>query len=243
MLLREEHCHLACLRYIACALCRVKGVELNVVVLADNLHDVVDGNLALCELNIDLQNILSKRDGNLAAEERGVGDKRREGTLNLTHICRDVLREVCNHILGDVCAEALSLSADNLDLSLVVGNIQLRRETPLKTSEKSLLDVLKLNGWLIRCEDELLARQLKVVEDVEEYILCTCLTRKLLDVVDNQYIDHLIEVDEVGNLTILVGCLELSLELVHRDIQHLQLGVALTHLVTDSLGDVCLTQT
>lgn len=54
---------------------------------------------------------------------------------------------------------------------------------------------------------------------------------QLLDVVDDQHVDHLVEVDEVGNLAVLVGRLELRLELVHRDVQHLQLRVALAHLV------------
>ena len=117
------------------------------------------------------------------------------------------------------------------------------RESPLETSQQALLDILQLHRWLIRCKDELLTRKLEVVEDIKEGVLRTCLTRKLLDVINDKNIDHLIEVDEVGNLAILVRCLELRLELIHRDVQHLKLRMTLTHLVTYGLHDMSLTKT
>ena len=121
-------------------------------------------------------------------------------------------------------------------------SVELGRQSPFETGQQSLLDVLQLDGRLVRREDQLLARQLQVVEDVEERVLRTGLSRQLLDVVDDQHVDHLVEVDEVGNLAVLVGRLELRLELVHRDVQHLQLRVALAHLVADRLHDVGLSQ-
>ena len=81
-----------------------------------------------------------------------------------------------------------------------------------------------------------------MVEDVEEGILCARLSGQLLDIVDDQYIDHLVEVDEIGDLTTLVGSLELGLEFVHRNVEHIELRMALTNLVADGLYDVRLTQ-
>ena len=65
---------------------------------------------------------------------------------------------------------------------------------------------------------------------------------RLLDVVDNQYVDHLVEMDEIRNFAVLVGGLELRLELVHRNVKHLQFGMALPHFVADRLHDVGLAQ-
>ena len=76
------------------------------------------------------------------------------------------------------------------------------------------------------------------LEDVEEDVLRTRLSGQLLDVVDDQHVDHLVEVDEIGDFAVLVGRLELRLKLVHRDVQHLQLRMALPHLVADGLHDV-----
>ena len=70
----------------------------------------------------------------------------------------------------------------------------------------------------------------------------SCLSCKLLDVVNDKHINHLIEVDKVGNLSILIRSLELCLKLIHRDIQHLKLGVTLANLMTYSLHNVCLTK-
>ena len=82
-----------------------------------------------------------------------------------------------------------------------------------------------------------------MVEDIEKGILRTNLTRELLNIVDDKHIDSLVEVDKIGNLAILVRRLELSLEFIHRDVKNLQLWMTLTHLVTNSLHDMCFTQT
>ena len=66
---------------------------------------------------------------------------------------------------------------DNLELRLVVRNMNLSRQTPLKASEQSLLNILKLYWWLIRDKNQLLARHLQVVEDVEEGVLSARLAR------------------------------------------------------------------
>ena len=82
-----------------------------------------------------------------------------------------------------------------------------------------------------------------MVEDVEERVLRSGLARQLLDVVDDEHVDHLVEMDEVGNLAVLVGRLELGLELVHRDVEHLQLGMAQADLMAYRLGDMGLSET
>lgn len=242
VLLGQVHGDLPGLGDLARALRGVEACEVEVQVVAHHLDDVVDGDLLLVELDVDLQNLLRQRRGDLAPEERGVGHKRRDGTLDLTHVGRDVVGQVGDDLVGDLGSEFAGLGADDLDLRLVVRRVELRRESPLEAGEQALLDVLQLYGRLVRGEDQLLARQLEVVEDVEEGILRAGLSRQLLDVVDNQHVDHLVEVDEVGNLAVLVCRLELCLELVHRDVEHLQLGVALAHLVADRLHDVGLAE-
>ena len=62
---------------------------------------------------------------------------------------------------------------------------------------------------------QLFARQLQMVEDVEERILRARLPGQFLDVVDDQYVDHLVEMDEIGDFAVLVRGLELRLEFVH----------------------------
>ena len=134
------------------------------------------------------------------------------------------------------------LRTDYLDFGVVIGRIELRRKAPFESREQTLLDVLELDGRLVRREDQLFAGELQVVEDVEERILRTGFSRQFLNVVDNQDVDHLVEMDEIGNFAVLVGGLELRLKLVHRDVEHLQLGMALPHFVAYGLDDVGFAQ-
>ena len=64
------------------------------------------------------------------------------------------------------------------------------------------------------------------------------LSGEFLNIVDDQDVDHLVEVDEIGDFTILVGGLELCLEFVHRDVEDLQFGVPFADLMADGLYDM-----
>ena len=77
-----------------------------------------------------------------------------------------------------------------------------------------------------------------MVEYVEEGVLGTGFSGEFLSIVDDQDVDHLVEVDEIGDFTILVGGLELCLELVHRDVEDLQFGVPFADLMADGLYDM-----
>ena len=81
-----------------------------------------------------------------------------------------------------------------------------------------------------------------MVEDVEEYILRTAAACKLLNIVDNKNVYHLIEANKVVQLSVLECGLELGHKLIGRYIEYLQLRVTLTHFVADSLYDVGLSQ-
>ena len=81
-----------------------------------------------------------------------------------------------------------------------------------------------------------------MIEDIEESVLRSRLACQLLDIVDEQYVDRLVEMDEIRNLALFVRCLELGLKLVHRDVKYLQFRMALPHFVSDGLHDVGLAQ-
>ena len=124
----------------------------------------------------------------------------------------------------------------------MVGYVQLGRESPFEAGQQALFDVFQFHGRFVRRQDQLLAGQLQVVEYVEEGVLRSRLARQFLDVVDDQYVDHLVEMDEVGYFAVFVGRLELGLELVHRYIEHLQFRMALAYFMTYGLYDVGLAQ-
>ena len=84
---------------------------------------------------------------------------------------------------------------------------------------------------------------MQVVEYVEEDGLGTGFSGEFLYVVDNECVDHLVEVDEVGHRSIPDGILVLRHELVHGDVQDLLFGVALADLMAYGLDDMGFAET
>ena len=242
MLLGQIHGDLPRLRDLARPLRRVEPFGIEGQVAAYHLDDVFDRNLLLIELHVGFENLFGQRRGDLPSEERRVGHQRRQRAFDLAHVGRDVVGEELHDLFRDLRAHLLRLGADDLHLRVVVGLVELGGKPPLETRQQTVLDVLQFDGRLIRREDQLLARQVQVVEDVEEDVLRTRLSGQLLDVVDDEHVDHLIEVDEIGNFAAFVRRLELGLEFVHRHVEHLQLGMTLQHFVADRLCDVGLSQ-
>ena len=246
MQLRQVHGDLARLGDVAGALRGVQPGAVDVLMLAHHVDDVVDRDLLLCELHVDLQDLFGERGGDPAPHERGVRHQRREGAFDLADVGRDVFGQEGDHLFRDRNVQFVHFRLDDLDLGLVVRRLDLGREAPFETGQQALLDVLQLDGRLVRGQDQLLARKVQMVEDVEEDVLRAGFSGQLLNIVDNQHVDHLIEVDEVVQLPLLVaqvGALELGLELVHRDVEHLQLRMAFADLVADGLHDVRFAQT
>ena len=241
--LGQIHRNLTNLCYVALALCRIESFGVDVLMCEYGADDVFERYLLLRVLNVCLQNVAGQRGCYLHAEERRVGYKRRESTLDLANVRRDVVSQITDHIIGQIHTDALCLCTDNLHLRVVVGHVDYGRQSPLEAGKQSLLDVLKFHGGLVRGQHQLFSRHLQMAEDVEECVLRSGLARQLLYVVDKQHVDHLIEVDEVGDRAVLHCGLILRLKLVHRDVEHLQIGMTLTDFVTYGLYDVGFAQT
>ena len=111
VLLGKVHRYLASLCDIPSPFGRVETLAVDVEIVAYDLNNVVYGYLVLRQLYIDLQYVLCQRSGDLAAEERGVGYERREGSLYLADIGRYVFGEVVDHFVRYVGSDALSLAA------------------------------------------------------------------------------------------------------------------------------------
>ena len=76
---------------------------------------------------------------------------------------------------------------------------------------------------------------LQVVEDVEEGILRSLESRKILDIIYNQDIYRLIEIEEIRDFVILRGILILEFEGIGGNIEYTCFGVLHFNLITDSV--------
>ena len=174
VLLGQIHGDLPRLRDLARPLRRVEPFGIEGQVAAYHLDDVFDRNLLLIELHVGFENLFGQRRGDLPSEERRVGHQRRQRAFDLAHVGRDVVGEELHDLFRDLRAHLLRLGADDLHLRVVVGLVELGGKPPLETRQQTVLDVLQFDGRLIRREDQLLARQVQMIEDIEK-----CLNTKL----------------------------------------------------------------
>ncbi|MCK7531591.1 MAG: hypothetical protein MZV63_11445 [Marinilabiliales bacterium] len=81
--------------------------------------------------------------------------------------------------------------------------------------DKSLCSIpCKLNRRLVACEYELFSRLMEVIEYVEESILCLLFAGKLMNVINDQHIDHLVEMKEIILVVVPDRLNKLGLEFV-----------------------------
>ena len=79
---------------------------------------------------------------------------------------------------------------------------------------------------------------MQVVEDMEEDILCLFFSGKVMDIIDDQHIDHLVEMDEIVLVVVPYRVDELVDELVGGDIKTVFSGKLVFHLESDGMGQM-----
>ena len=102
---------------------------------------------------------------------------------------------------------------------------------------------MQVGRELVACDDDLLVVLLQVVEDVEKHILCAGFPRKELNVVDDEHINHLVEVDEIRAVVVLVGRHILGRKLFGLHVKHGLLRVQTFGFQSDGVAEVGLSQT
>lgn len=84
---------------------------------------------------------------------------------------------------------------------------------------------------------------MKLIEDMEECILSFRLACEVLYIVNDKGVYRLIEMEEVVDLTLMVGSCKLALKESGGNIQHTRLRIAFLYTNTHSLNEVSLAHT
>ena len=83
---------------------------------------------------------------------------------------------------------------------------------------------------------------MQMVEDVKKHLLRFLFSSKLMNVVDNQKIDHLVEVQKVVRRVAFYGIDKLGLELIGINVKNNFFGIFLFYFNTDGLSQMGFTQ-
>ena len=186
-----------------------------------------------------------QRDRNLFAEERCIRHQRRKSSLYLTDIRIDIIGQEIDHLVRHIgTRDCKRFVTDNLDLRIAgPATATVAPTSPhLKRVSNRCSMSFSSTGGLSDVSIELLARQVQMIEDIEKSVLRLLLTGQFLNIVDNQHVEHLVEVDEiVESHPTAPHSGKLGLEFVHRHIQvPASDGLALFSFHADRLRDMRL---
>src|SRR4029077_2824375 len=102
-------------------------------VFADALLDQVDRDALFLRRDDVAQDLLSRRERNGGARQRGVGHQTREGAFELAYVGLDGARDVLGDVVRQREAVILGFFLQDRDLGLEVGWLNVGDQAPLET--------------------------------------------------------------------------------------------------------------
>ena len=210
----------------------------DIVVVAHLLHDVVDGERTVVDLDGSLDDTLSQLHVDVAVIYDGVGHQRVDHTFEVAHAAAVRLGNVCDDVVGDLQSVTADLTAQDVDTQLTVGLLQRSDDTTGETGEQSVGHAFEVYRRTVGGQDDALAVFEKMVEDVEKSILCLRRVDPFLDVVDDEHVDRLIEGDEVVEVVLNDRIGELHLKETRTDIQHTLLRIEVLGVYADGIDEM-----
>ena len=184
----------------------------HVVVVADFLQDVVDGQRLVIDLHGTLDDALCQSHVDIGVIDDAIGQQGVDDALEVAHGAVGSLGDELDDVSGNLQTVAQALGIEDVDAQLGVGLLQLGNESAGETGQHAVLQPLQIHGGTVGGEDDLLAQAEQVVEDMEEGIDRALGSGPLLHIVDDEHVDGLVEVDKIVDGVLTAGVRELHLE-------------------------------
>ena len=208
---------------------------------ADGLEHLLElGGIGL-DTDDTADNLLGELEIDLAVSERSVSEERSQYTLQVADGVRNMGSNEVDYLVREVDTVVVHLIMQDILAELVVRAAYLGGEAPLEARKQAIFDIPQLQRRAVARQDELLARLLEVVEDMEEGVLGALESGEVLDIIDDEHIDRLVEIQKVGNTIQVVRILELQLKRVGSNIKNARMREEQRHLVADGIGQMGLT--
>ena len=142
----------------------------------------------------------------------GVGHQRGKHSLYVAHVLAGVGGYVVHHFVRYMQTVAVHLARQYVSAQCVVRTLYLHRQTPFEARQQPFLHIAQLQRRTVRGQYQLFARLVKVVEDMEEGVLCPLQAGEELYVVYYKDIHAHVEIKEGWYLVLLCRLLILQFE-------------------------------
>src|SRR5258708_31534406 len=121
--------------------------------------------------------------------------------------------------------------------------LQVGRESPLEARQQSFLKSFQVAWRAIARHDDLLSRLMKLIENIEKYLLRFFTTRQKLNVIQNEQVYLQVEILKLLHFQILQGVQKLIGKIILVYIKNNFIRHVLFDLISDGLHQVSLAHT
>ena len=215
----------------------------HVIVIANSAHNLVDGEGLVVHLHGSLNDALGKAHVDAGVVDNGIGQKGIDDSLEVAHAAIGGLSNILHHLGRYLQSITLNLAVQDVHAQLGVGLFHLGNQSARESGDETLGHSLEVNGRTVAGQDDALAVAEKVVEDVEEGLLCLRGSHPLLNIIDNKHVDGLIERDEIVGAILHHRIGILHLEQSGTDIEYTLLGIEFLGTHTDGIDEMRLATT
>lgn len=225
VLVCEIHYNLAWKNNLAFACSSFDGNLGDIEMIADNMDDVVNSQYLIIYLHRALQNPFHKAHVDVAVVNDAICH---EGIDNALKVADASIRILCNityYIFWNVETVARYLAMKDVYAQLNVWLLQLCNEAAGETRNETIHHAFELHWWTVTDKHYSLGESEKMVEDMEECLLCLWCCHPFLHIIDDEHVDGLIECDEVVDVVLQTGISKLYLECSCTYVEHTLLWV------------------
>ena len=241
VLLSQVHRYLTHHDEVALAALAEHMLLLNIVMVADLLQDIVNGQRLVVNLHSTLHHTLCQSHVYIRVIDNRISQQRVNDALQVTNRTIGRFSNKLDDVGRNLQTITTTLCVEDVNAQLHIGLLQFSYQTRRETRQHALWQPSQVYWWTITGQDNLLAQTRQVIEDVEErsHRLLGCCP--LLHIVNYQHINALVEVDEIVDGILPAGIGKLHLEEAGRHIQHALMVIHLLATHTNGIDQMGLT--
>ena len=148
-------------------------------------------------VNYAMHNVLCQIQIYFLVENSRTCHNRNNDTFQIAYALIHIFSNIINHFRWELQSVAVYLITQDVFAKFYGRLFEFGYHTPFETGQQTFFDTLQQHWSAVGSQNELLAVLMQMIEDMEEVVLSFGNSGKLLNIINDKYINSLVEVDKV----------------------------------------------
>lgn len=165
--------------------------------LAYDFKNIVNCYSFCFVVNYAMHNVLCQIQIYFLVENSRTCHNRNNDTFQIAYALIHIFSNIINHFRWELQSVAVYLITQDIFAKFYGRLFEFGYHTPFETGQQTFFDTLQQHWSAVGSQNELLAVLMQMIEDMEEVVLSFGNSGKLLNIINDKYINSLVEVDKV----------------------------------------------